>query len=298
MSNANNHAYDSHSNYPLHIASRDGVRHHLKDEVRLITQLPDEWPKVRGRAVAKKSYSVESKYSFVMDGATHQVEVVMFSEGGDVRGHLVDGKYFISQHALGSSMPIELMFASFKANKVRPKVRREWYPDYMGSSVDSYSLVTLNGQGAPTAEPYADVLGYDLHEIDCIADLVAQSYKFLWDNATGTFVATTDKHVITKRLRKPWMQLMVQMHYGENRTIVADHGKLLRFLVQKAAPSLSNEELDALKPFIDAPVGVSDLVSAAARQAELNELIRAYEDPFVLELGANVDEDPLFTIND
>ena len=298
MRNANNHAYDPHSNFPLHIASRDGVRHHLKDEVRLITQLPDEWPKVRGRAVAKKSYTVESKYEFVADGKTHQVEVVMFSEGGDVRGHLVDGKYFISQLVLGQSMPIELIFASFKANKVRPKVRREWFPDYMGSSLDAYTLVTLEGKGAPDSEPSADVIGYEDHGIDCIADLVAQSYKFLWVAATGTFVATSDKHTITKRIRKPWMRLMVQMHYGESRTVEADHGKLLRFLVQKAVPNLSAEELEMLQPFIDAPLSVSDLIGAASRQEELNELLHAYESPFVLEMGANVDEDPLFTFND
>lgn len=298
MRNANNHAYDPHSNFPLHIASRDGVRHHLKDEVRLITQLPDEWPKVRGRAVAKKSYTVESKYEFITDGTTHQVEVVTFSEGGDVRGHLVDGKYFISGEALGQSMPIELMFASFKANKVRPRVRREWFPDYMGNSIDAYTLVTLDGKGAPTSEPYADVLGYEKHDIDCIADLVAQSYKFVWEPTTGVFEAVTDKHIITKRIRKPWMQLMVQMHYGEGRTVEADHGKLLRFLMQKAVPNLSETEIDMLRPFIDAPLDVSDLVGAASRQEALNELIHAYESPFVLELGANVDEDPLFTIND
>ena len=298
MSNVNNHAYDPHSNFPLHIASRDGVRHHLKDEVRLITQLPNEWPKVRGRSVAKRAFTIESKYSFVSDGADHQVDVVRFSEGGDVRGHLVDGKYFISSEALGNSMPIELMFASFKSNKVRPRVRREWFPDYMGSSIDAYTLVTLEGKGAPTSEPYVDVLGYEKHGIDCIADLVAQSYKFVWDGATGVFNAVTDKHVITKRIRKPWMQLMVQMHYGESRTVEADHGKLLRFLMQKAVPNLSETEIDMLSPFIDAPLDVSDLLGAAARQEELNGLIHAYESSFVLELGANVDEDPLFTFND
>lgn len=298
MSKTDNHAYDPHSNFPLHIASRDGVRHHLKDEVRLITQLPNEWPKVRGRSVAKKSFVVESKYQFVIDNNEHHVEQVLFSEGGDVRGHLVDGKYFISQEALGQSMPIELMFASFKSNGVRPMVRREWHPDYMGSSIDSYALVAADGKGAPTGEPYVDVLGCEKHSIDCIADLVSQAYKFVWDATQGAFVAITDRHVITKRIRKPWMQLMVQMRYGEGRTIEADHGKLLRFLVQKAVPNLSETEIDMLQPFIDSPLDVSDLVGAATRQEALNELLAAYEDPFVLELGANVDEDPLFTIND
>ncbi len=105
-------AYKTIFNHPLHISSPDSVRAHLADEVRLLTQLPGEWPKVRGRFFTdRKNYRVEN--TFKIRDLTAE-SVVVFTGDSELRGKLVAGKYFFSDGILNNSVDMELFFTPFE----------------------------------------------------------------------------------------------------------------------------------------------------------------------------------------
>ncbi|MCU6405729.1 hypothetical protein KW817_22405, partial [Enterobacter quasiroggenkampii] len=107
--------------------------------------------------------------------------------------------------------------------------------------------------------------------------------------------AITDEHVITKRIRKPWMQHMVQVRFGQSPATEADISKLVRFLLSKV--KLTDEKAEAVKPMLDRVVTLEDLKRMNSRYNELNRLLEAYNSPLILKPGVNFDEDPLFAID-
>lgn len=291
MKNDMHLAYRTTLNHPVHISSLDGVRAHLNDAVRLIAMLPAEWPKIRGRDIERKSYTVQNSYEV----AGHTVQHVILT-GGELEysGRLVDGKYFFTDACLNHSMDLEMMFTPFASFGLKPMVRREWSWEYPSSNPFWYTLVDADTETYQGVEEYHHILGYESLGIHCLADLLAYSYKFSWDHETSQFVAITDPHEVTKRLRKPWMQYLIQWKFGEAPSTEADLSKLVSFLLTKV--QLSKEEQAAVDAIRDRSVTLDDLKRINQRHVVLNKILDAYNDPFVLEPGCDFQKDPLFAI--
>lgn len=280
-------------NHPLHISSPDSVRAHLADKVRLITQIPGEWPKVRGRFLTNPAnYEVENTFKVRdMEGKS----IVIFNGDGNSRGKLVDGKYFFSDGILSNSVDLELFFTPFEELDAKPVARRWWSPDYLGSFPYYFALVPKDTKDYFDTEPYIEIEGYQELGITHLADMMAYSYKFQWDKRRSVWYALTDAHEITKRIRKPWMQHLVQTRYGEHPATEADLAKLVSFLLTKV--DLTKEEADAVSEIRGRAVTLDDLRRLNERHHDLNKILAAYHDPFLLVPGANVDDDPLFAID-
>ncbi|EGO5389402.1 hypothetical protein IT845_002686 [Salmonella enterica subsp. enterica serovar Typhimurium] len=286
-------AYKTTFNHPLHLSSPDSVRAHLADKVRLIAQIPGEWPKVRGRFLTdKKNYTVENTFK-IRDMVAEAI--VIFNGDGNSRGVLVDGRYFFSEGILNNSVDLELMFTPFDELEAKPMARRWWSPDYLGSFPYYFVLVPADTETYFDTEPYIDIEGYKELGITRLADMMAYSYKFVWDKKRSVWYALTDDFEITKRIRKPWMQHLVQTRYGDYPATEADLSKLVSFLLTKV--DLTKEEAEAVSEIRSRSVTLADLKRLNERHADLNKILAAYHDPMLLVPGANVDEDPLFAID-
>lgn len=286
-------AYHPNYNFPIHISSPDSVRDHLDDKIRLISMMPGEWPRLRCRDLRRENLEVEDTYSFTADGVEHKVEVVM-ARYPDIRGKLVDGKYFFTFGALASMSDLELMFSKFSELGVQPYVQSDWSMEYPSANIARYTLEEP-GVGIPSGEKHFPFKGLDVHGIDTLADLLAYAYKFKWDPEREEFFAVTDQHEIARRLRKPWMQFLAQRFYGERATVESDHGKMISFLVAKVYNDLSVEEQEMLRPFKDASPEAWQLENMAQRMRVLNALNSAFLSKHPLVTGKDVDADPLFT---
>lgn len=285
-------AFKTTQNFPLQISLYDSVKYHLLDQVRLISQLPGEWPKVRGRELANaKSYIVEATYEL----AGHTVQHIHITAGEqDVWGRLVDGKYFLSDAVLNQVVDLEMFLIPFAESGLKPMARREWSWDYMGSMPGWYTQVTQDTEQYTGVEEYYPIVGFEKHGITNMLDLLAYSYKFVWNPVAKQFEAIFDEHEITKRIRKPWMQYLVQSKFGEAPATEADLNKLVAFLLTKV--ELTDEEKVAVSAFHARTVTLDDLTRVNGRQAILNQILDAYNDPFVLKTGVDIKDDPLFKL--
>ncbi|QVW56312.1 hypothetical protein pEaSNUABM6_00176 [Erwinia phage pEa_SNUABM_6] len=284
-------AYRTTQNFPLQISSLDSVRAHVADDVRLISMLPGEWPKVRGRDIVRKQYTEENTYTI----GKHSVQHVKFEQSElSCSGRLIDGKYFFTDSVLNHSMDLELIFTPFADLDVIPMVRREWSWDYPSSNVFWYTLVPTGTKEYQGVEKYHHILGYETLGIHCLADLLAYSYKFRWNAADEQFEAITDPHEISRRIRKPWMQFLVQWRFGEMPGTEADLSKLVSFLLTKV--SLTADEEKAVSNIKSRIVTLDDLNRINERHAILNQILEAYHSDFILDVGSKFEDDPLFAI--
>lgn len=292
---SNDHlAYRTSMNYPIHISSPDSVNAHINDELRLIAMDQFEWPKLRGRNFTKKEYTV-------IDAATVgklNVKSIQFALGGSgFTGKLVNDKYFFTDSVLNYSAPLELMFESFKELGMRPVCVRSYSSDYCGSWSHLFKLVEAGtGSVEKDREMYHPFTGLEAANIDCLADLLAFSYKFAWDAEKQEWVYIADPHAQTLRIRKPWMAYLCQTEFGAVPNSTADDRKLIRFLLQSQLKEFTDEQQAALEPFISSPVELDDLIRMGERQSVLNALYDAYRSPRLLKAGEDVrDTDPLFS---
>ena len=116
----------------------------------------------------------------------------------------------------------------------------------------------------------------------------------MWDRERSVWVALTDEHEITKRIRKPWMQHLIQTRIGEHPSSEADLAKLVSFLMTKV--TLTDEEKAAVSAVLERNVTLADLERLNVRYKDLNRIIEAYNSPFVLKPGVNAYDDPLLSI--
>lgn len=300
MKNNFHEAYSTNYNFPLHISSPDSVQAHLDDKVRLLTMLPGQWPKLRGRNITRKEFIVRDVYSFTTkDKVEHVVANVTFTQLDEpMYGKIIDDKYVFSDDCLGVSMPLELIFENFDLLGARPVVRREWSAEYISPYPFWYSLIGKDEPAHHHGEPYFEIDGYKELGFTCLADILAHSYRFTWDYANSKFKAITDPHEITMRLRKPWMQYLVQFIYGEREVVQADVMKLILFLFKKCETLMSDDEKVAAEAFLKRDVGADDILRMADRQEWLNKLVDAYKSKQLLTPGCNVFEDPIFAFID
>lgn len=291
---SNDHlAYRTSLNYPLQISSPDSVNAHINDQVRLIAMDQADWPKLRGRDFVDKHYDVLDE---VMLGELHVQTIKMHSSQAGYTGKLVNGKYFFTEDVLNYAPDLELMFASFKDYGMRPVVVRAWSSEFPGSWAHLYKLVDAGtGSVVMGNETYFPFDGLDNVKIDCLADLLAYSYKFTWDRKNEVWTAITDPMAITMRLRKPWMTYLTQTEFGAAPNSTADDHKLIGFLIQKAQSLFSKEEKEAVESFMRTKVTVDDLTRYNERNRVLVALQDAYHSPRVIKRGDDVREvDPLF----
>lgn len=285
MKNDQHLAFKTTFNFPLQISIYDSVEAHLNDEIRLITMLPSEWPKLRARELKRSNFTVDNIYKL----ANHTVEHIRFSTR-EMAGVLVDGKYFLSDGILSVSCDLELMLTPFDVLGVKPMACRDWSGDYMGAFPMYYALV----ENGDTKSQYFPIADYEVHGIDNLLDLMAYSYKFIWDEEFKMWTATTERKLIAERIRKPWMQYLTQWRFGESPATEADTGKLISFLLSKV--ELSAEEKQAVRPYIDRAVDLPTLSRIGARQHILNELLAAYHADTELDVGTDIKTDPFFSI--
>ena len=292
MKNDMHLAFRTTQNFPLQISIYDSVKFHLSEDILLITQLPAEWPKVRGRElIDRKNMTVLGEFTL----AGRKVEHIHIGGGEqDITGKFIDGKYFLSDAVLNQCSDLELLMTPFATSGLKPMVRREWSWDYPSSLPFWYSQVPVATEHYEGVEIYYPIEGYEQLGIHNMLDLLAYSYKFKWVHAEKKFVAILDEHEVTKRIRKPWMQYLVQWKYGEDPGTEADLAKLVSFLMTKV--DLSEDELDAVSHIRNRSVTLADLKRINDRHAVLNEILDAYNDPFVLKPGADIKEDPLFAL--
>ena len=291
---SNDHlAYRTSLNYPLQISSPDSVNAHVNDEMRLIVMDQFDWPKLRGRDF------VEKKYTVLEEGVVGDLQVQsirMKDNAGGYAGKLVNGKYFFTEDVLNYAPPLELMFANFKENGMRPMVTRSWSWDFCGSWAQLFKLVA-DGEGpvVQNREWYFPFEDPELLGIECLADLLAYSYKFKWDRQREIWTPILDAHEVTMRIRKPWLAHLTQVEFGEAPNTTADDHTLLSFLVQKTASLLSDEEKTAVESFMRNKVTVDDLTRLNDRNRILVALLEAYRSPQLINKGDDVREtDPIF----
>lgn len=296
MKNEFHLAYSTHSNFPLQIASPDSVHHHVNDKIRLITMPGGDWPKIRGRDLINPTITDTRD----IDGL--KVQFVTIDNGGQpYYGRLVNDKYFFAEDILNYSMPLEMMFMSFKEHGMKPVVQKEWNPDYMPPYPFYYSLVEEGDEGALEigGERRYPIEGYEDLNIDCLADILAYSYKFTWNTATMVWEAITDAYQITKRIRKPWVTHLIQREVGEQPHTSADNHKLLMFLMQKVRPQLTQEEQDVCEPFFRREVDLNTLRGINQRQKIIDALMVAYNSKTLIASGGDVRlTDPVFSFLD
>lgn len=292
MKNDMHLAFRTTQNFPLQVSIYDSVKYHLTGEILLITQLPAEWPKVRGRElIDPKNFTVMNEYQL----AGHTVEHIHLNTGEqDISGKFIDRKYFFSDGVLNQAGDLEMILTPFAETGLKPMVRREWSWDYPSSMPFWYTQVPASLEVYQGVETYHPIEGYEALGIHKLLDLLAYSYKFKWQHAEKKFVAITDEHEITKRIRKPWMQYLVQWKYGEAPGTEADLTKLVSFLMTKV--DLSEDELEAVSAIYSRSVSLDDLKRINERHAVLNRILEAYHDPFVLKQGVDIKEDPLFAL--
>lgn len=287
-------AFKTSFNFPLHISIYDSVRAHINDEIRLISMLPGEWPKTRARELLdKNNYKVMNVFNI----ADHRVEHIALDAISNHReGFLVDGKYFLSSAAMGCAPDIEMLLTPFEEMDVVPMGIREWSWDYLGSIPAHFSLVSPEEAktSAKALESYYPIVGYEKLGIRTLLDLMAYSYKFVWSFAENKWVAITNRHEITKRIRKPWMQYLTQWRYGESPATEADTNKVLAYLIKLSADKMSDAEKAAFAPFAEREVSLEDISRVAERQSELNKLLQAYHSDHILEFPGDFENDPLF----
>lgn len=286
MKNDSHLAYRSIFNFPLQISSRDSVKAHLEGKLLLIAMLPREWPKLRARDILNRRTVINT-----FEVAGKKVEAVQVEE---YKGVLIDGKYFFTQDVLGQSMSLDLLITPFSELGTEPMVRREWNADYMSSNPFWFAHVEKGTKDYFGVETYHHIRDYEKAGITNMLDLLAYSYKFEWHPDTSDFQLITDEHVIAKRIRKPWMQHLVQLKYGESPATEADLGKVVSYLVRKV--KLTVEEASALSGFINRPVGIVELERINKRQEILNTLLEAYNSNTPLKTGADLDKDPMFNL--
>lgn len=292
MKNDMHLAFRTTQNFPLQVSIYDSVKYHLTGEILLITQLPAEWPKVRGRELVNpKNYDVKNEYQL----AGHTVEHIHLHTGEqDITGKFIDRKYFFSDGVLNQCGDLEMILTPFAETGLKPMVRREWSWDYPSSLPFWYSQVPAELETYEGVEIYYPIEGYEELGIHKLLDLLAYSYKFKWMHGEKKFVAIKDEHEITKRIRKPWMQYLVQWKYGEAPGTEADLTKLVSFLMNKV--ELSDEEHEAVGAILSRSVTLDDLKRINERHEVLNTILAAYNDPFVLKQGVDIKEDPLFAL--
>lgn len=295
MKNEFHLAYKTSFNYPIHISSPDSVRAHLNDTIRLISMLPSEWPRLRGRNFENGVTVIEEYMDD--DVLVQYVEV----DGGEEKyfGYLLNHKYYFSREVAGYVPSFKLLFRSFKEHGLKPMARREWSWEYPSSNPFWYTVVDKDTKTYFQTEQFFDIDGYETHGIDCLADLLAYSYKFVWEHHTFRFVAITDEHEITKRIRKPWLTYLVQYEYGEAPHTTADLSKMVTFLLQKNEHLLSEEEREVLGTYFENTVTLDTLKRLNERNSVLQCIMEAYNHPYVLKPGVDVTKDPLvyYTIN-
>ncbi|MGL5397361.1 MAG: hypothetical protein ACRDBQ_19090 [Shewanella sp.] len=271
-------------NFPLAISIYDSVEAHVKDNLRLISMLPWEWPKVRGKELNARYYKVDNEYKV----GKHTVKHIRFIHR-ELTGHLVDEKYFLTDDVLGMSLDLELMLTPFNELGAKPVVTRDWNSTYMSSCPLEYRLVDT---AETELENYHEIRNYAVHGIDNLLDLMSFSYKFSWDYEHDAWVAIEDEHEITQRIRKPWMQFLTQKIYGETPASEADLAKVVSFLMTKV--NLTEEEAAVCQPIIERGVTLDDLRRVASRQSVLNDLLRLYKSPELIVTGTDIRNDPFF----
>lgn len=296
MKNNEHLAFRTNFNYPIHLGLPDAVNDHVNDRLRLICMNPGEFPRLRPRDILNHAQVREEfttpdglkiKILYNLDGTTEYV------------GKLVNDKYYFTDAVLNYSMPLEMVFASFKEHGMKPMIQRQWSWEYPSSFPFYYTLVEEDAveNDYYNLERYYPVEGYEELGIDCLADLLAYSYKFTWDHRDMKWTAITDAHEITKRIRKPWTNYLLQYEYGEQPNTTADLHRVLTFLVGKVneAGLLSAEEQNALSSFTRQQVEVDELMRLNDRNKVLDAILKAYHDPKLIVPGEDVRvSDPLF----
>lgn len=290
-------AYRTNSNFPIHIACRDSVRAVLNDDIRLISMSQSEFPKLRGRQFVNKSYTVKNRSEFTAlslngEGIKHVVEnIVVKDQGLLYNGFLIDGKYFFTEMSMNFAPSLEIMFAKFDDIGVVPRVWKDWNWDYMSPHPASYTLFEKDATDFHASEQTYEIFNYQAFGIECFADLLSQSWKFQWSHKNLRYEAVTDEYELTRRLRKPWMSFMCQLEYGEQPQTTADMQKVINVLVQRS----NDAELQALLPaFMEPEYDAAAFERLNERQAQLNRLMRAYNDPHILKTAEDFDTDPFF----
>lgn len=297
MKNDNHRAYYTLSNFPLQIASLDSIRAHMLDQIRVIAMMASEWPKIRGRDFTRKNYYVTSTTSFTtMDGVEHAVEIINFNNPEyPIDGFLVDGKYYFSGSLIGQCPSLQLLFEPFEQMGVVPMVRREWNSDYMVNNPEWVALVPKGTTSySAGGEQYFPILGYKEIHVNTIADLMAYSYRFRFDPKACEYNVILDMLDVTKRIRKPWFEHLVQIHYGERDHVTADNSKLIAWLIDKCQDKMTDEERAVLAPFTETSIDMAGLERLANRRAVLNQLFAVYNHPTPMVYGEDPSTDPLF----
>lgn len=298
MKNNSHLAFRTNFNYPIHLGLPDSVDAHVNDRLRLICMNPGEFPRLRPRDILDNA---EVREEFTTPEGLH-IKILYILNGTDEYfGKLVNDKYFFTDAVLNYSMPIEMVFASFKENGMVPMIQRQWGWEYPSSFPFYYTLV--EAAEVPDAdyhnlERYYPVEGYEELGIDCLADLWAYSYKFTWQHRDMKWTAITDEYEITKRIRKPWTNYLVQCEYGEQPNTTADLHRVLTFLVGKVneAGLLSAEEQQAVSSFTRSEVTVGELNRLNDRNKVLDAILEAYHDKRLIKAGEDVRlTDPIFT---
>lgn len=295
MKNNSHFAYRTGFNYPIHIGSPDAVNDHVNDRVRLIAMNPSEFPRLRPRDILNFAKTVE-QYT-TPEGLA--IRILKHVDGMmEYTGKLVNDKYYFSDAVINYSMPLEMFFASFKEHGMIPMVQRAWSWEYPSSYPFYYALVEEGTTDYHNLERYYPIEGYDALGIDCLADILAYSYKFTWDHRDMKFYAITDEYEITKRIRKPWTSYLIQCEYGEQPNTIAHLHRLTTFLLGKVneAGLLSAEEAHALDSFTRREVSIEQLTGINSVNRVLDAILEAHHDPKLIKPGEDVrKDDPLFS---
>lgn len=292
------YAFRTTFNYPIHIGLPDAVNDHVNDRLRLLAMNPVEFPRLRPRDILYKSTVLEE---FNISDTLNVKIIKCTGATTDYVGKLVNDKYYFTDAVLNYAPPLELLFASFKENNMKPMIQRGWNWEYPSAFPFYYTVVDCDevpDDDYFNTERYYAVDGYEELGIDTLADLMAYSYKITWNHRSMRWEAITDAHEITKRLRKPWTNYLIQSEYGEQPNTTADLHRVMTFLVGKVneAGLLSDEEQHAMDSFIRREVSLKELNGINSRNKILDAILQAYNDPKLIVPGEDVrKDDPLFS---
>ena len=197
--------------YPRHIRYPSDIVAHLDGSMRAIFMGYAEDP-YKLRAKDAKEWFVE-EYTSTQTTVTGESltlssgRVVMPDGQGVAMLRVVHaGKtYLFGANHLASLVPLELLFANLTTLGASVWVDNEAGLQWMSSFGNYYALEEAGAKSEN--DSYAEVVDFSSLGITTLAELIANSYRFHYDQTRGVWAPITNQQIVLLRMRTPYYLL-------------------------------------------------------------------------------------------
>ena len=225
------------------------------------------------------------------------------AQGEYAGGVIVNNRYFFADDEQTHSLPVELFFSKFDEIGAVPanKINRETTPS--ATELRNFHLVPKDAvpkDYGKEGDGFWPFEGYEELGINCLADILANLYRFKFSKEREAMTLIRDEAEIIRSLRRPYFEILLagvckdDLMLVQLRSVMGIVARLIKSELNDQV-SLCTRERQILEQAAKMPLSGA---SPDDLETTINGLVSAFESGFSLRLdGSNVYDDPLFSFH-